>query len=96
MFENTESRTNSPIPHSLEGYTFEREIGQGSFSTVYLGYRTSSEAPSSAVAIKAIPLGRLNRKLLDNLHSEINALRNVSSCPNIGIINPLICFSKVD
>ena len=88
-----EGRTKSPIPHTLEGYVFDREIGQGSFSTVYLGTRASSAQP---VAIKAIPLGRLNRKLLDNLHSEINALRNVSSCPNIGISTLSIVCSKVD
>lgn len=70
------------IPHHLEGYEFVAEIGQGSFSTVYLAKQLSNQAP---VAIKVIKLRRLNRKLLDNLQSEITVMRNISDHENIGI-----------
>jgi serine/threonine-protein kinase ULK2 len=71
------------IPHRLEGYEFITEIGQGSFSTVYLANQHSTQIP---VAIKVIKLRRLNRKLLDNLQSEISVMRNISNHENIGIL----------
>lgn len=50
------------------------EIGKGSFAQVYLGRHQTSGA---AVAIKSVDLGRLNKKLKDNLYSEINILKKL-------------------
>lgn len=75
---------NSPHRHHLEGYAIVKEIGLGSFSTVYLAESKDPETLPRQVAIKAIPLGRLNRKLLENLQQEIEALRNLGRHSNIG------------
>ncbi|KAK6067646.1 serine threonine-protein kinase ATG1 [Seiridium cupressi] len=50
------------------------EIGKGSFAQVYMGKHQTSGA---AVAIKSVDLGRLSKKLKDNLYSEINILKKL-------------------
>ncbi|KAI1866929.1 hypothetical protein JX265_007505 [Neoarthrinium moseri] len=50
------------------------EIGKGSFAQVYMGKHQTSGA---AVAIKSVELGRLNKKLKENLYSEINILKKL-------------------
>ncbi|KAI1180389.1 Serine/threonine-protein kinase ATG1 [Nemania sp. FL0916] len=50
------------------------EIGKGSFAQVYLGKHKVSGA---AVAIKSVELVRLNKKLKDNLFSEIKILKKL-------------------
>ncbi|KAH8673989.1 Serine/threonine-protein kinase ATG1 [Xylariales sp. PMI_506] len=50
------------------------EIGKGSFAQVYMGKHQTSGA---AVAIKSVELARLNKKLKDNLYSEINILKKL-------------------
>ncbi|KAI0481187.1 hypothetical protein GGR56DRAFT_664494 [Xylariaceae sp. FL0804] len=50
------------------------EIGKGSFAQVYMGKHKVSGA---AVAIKSVELARLNKKLKENLYSEIKILRNL-------------------
>ncbi|KAI3337109.1 Serine/threonine-protein kinase ATG1 [Xylariaceae sp. AK1471] len=50
------------------------EIGKGSFAQVYMGKHKVSGA---AVAIKSVELARLNKKLKENLYSEIKILKNL-------------------
>ncbi|KAI1085810.1 Serine/threonine-protein kinase ATG1 [Whalleya microplaca] len=50
------------------------EIGKGSFAQVYMGKHKTS---SAAVAIKSVELARLNKKLKENLYSEIKILKNL-------------------
>ncbi|PHH60159.1 hypothetical protein CDD81_2077 [Ophiocordyceps australis] len=53
-------------------FIIDREIGKGSFAQVYIGWHKDSKA---AVAIKSVELGRLNKKLKENLYSEIHILK---------------------
>ncbi|KAI0476717.1 Serine/threonine-protein kinase ATG1 [Xylaria cf. heliscus] len=50
------------------------EIGKGSFAQVYMGKHKVSGA---AVAVKSVELARLNKKLKENLYSEIKILKNL-------------------
>ncbi|KAI0115186.1 Serine/threonine-protein kinase ATG1 [Daldinia grandis] len=50
------------------------EIGKGSFAQVYMGKHKVSGA---LVAIKSVELARLNKKLKENLYSEIKILKNL-------------------
>lgn len=50
------------------------EIGKGSFAQVYSGKHKVSGA---AVAIKSVELARLNKKLKENLYSEIKILKKL-------------------
>ncbi|KAI8628642.1 Serine/threonine-protein kinase ATG1 [Xylariaceae sp. FL1651] len=50
------------------------EIGKGSFAQVYMGKHKVSGA---AVAIKSVELARLNKKLKENLYSEIKILKKL-------------------
>ncbi|KAL4973936.1 Serine/threonine-protein kinase atg1 [Aspergillus desertorum] len=57
-------------------YTRLDHIGKGSFATVYRGVQTVSDDKSRTfVAIKSVNLGKLNRKLKDNLAMEIDILK---------------------
>ncbi|KAH6654408.1 hypothetical protein BKA67DRAFT_518053 [Truncatella angustata] len=59
---------------SIGQFIIGSEIGKGSFAQVYMGKHQTSGA---AVAIKSVELGRLNKKLKDNLYSEINILKKL-------------------
>ncbi|KZF24778.1 Serine/threonine-protein kinase atg1 [Xylona heveae TC161] len=50
------------------------EIGRGSFATVYKGLHVKKGA---LVAIKSVHLQKLNKKLKDNLYSEIHILKGL-------------------
>ncbi|KAI1213078.1 Serine/threonine-protein kinase ATG1 [Annulohypoxylon truncatum] len=50
------------------------EIGKGSFAQVYRGRHKVSGA---LVAVKSVELGRLNKKLKENLYSEIKILKKL-------------------
>uniref|UniRef100_A0A060T0R2 Serine/threonine-protein kinase ATG1 n=1 Tax=Blastobotrys adeninivorans TaxID=409370 RepID=A0A060T0R2_BLAAD len=54
------------------------EIGRGSFATVYKG-----EYKGSAVAVKSVLRAKLNKKLLENLESEISILKDMNKHPHI-------------
>ncbi|KAL1959715.1 hypothetical protein VTO42DRAFT_1301 [Malbranchea cinnamomea] len=55
-------------------YQIVQEIGRGSFATVYMGKHSKSR---TFVAIKSVNLRRLNKKLKDNLKSEIGILKGL-------------------
>ncbi|KAJ5863913.1 uncharacterized protein N7529_005829 [Penicillium soppii] len=59
---------------SIGRYTRLDEIGRGSFATVYQGVHTKSRM---FVAIKSVNLSKLNKKLKDNLSSEIDILKGL-------------------
>ncbi|KAH0541639.1 hypothetical protein FGG08_003870 [Glutinoglossum americanum] len=50
------------------------EIGRGSFATVYKAVHTKNR---SLVAVKSVHLQKLNKKLKDNLYSEIDILKGL-------------------
>ncbi|CAH0492896.1 unnamed protein product [Peronospora farinosa] len=64
---------------SIGDYVVTSKLGSGSFAVVYKGYHKTSKLP---VAIKALSLHKLNRKLLDNLEMEIAILRQIDH-PNV-------------
>ncbi|EXJ79019.1 ULK/ULK protein kinase [Capronia epimyces CBS 606.96] len=59
--------------------SFQRheEIGRGSFATVYKAIHTGSSGVQSIVAIKSVNMSKLNKKLKDNLTSEISILKGL-------------------
>lgn len=58
----------------LGEYNVGAEIGKGSFANVYKGIHVPSK---KAVAIKAVQMGKLNKKLVLNLESEVQILMNI-------------------
>ncbi|KAL0589885.1 hypothetical protein ABG067_002110 [Albugo candida] len=64
---------------SIGDYVVTSKIGSGSFAVVYKGYHKLTKLP---VAIKALSLQKLNKKLLENLESEIAIMRQINH-PNI-------------
>ncbi|KAI9204484.1 uncharacterized protein BJ171DRAFT_505929 [Polychytrium aggregatum] len=67
-------------PHIVADFQIEHEIGRGSFATVYLAHHVSKT--SHIVAIKAVLREKLNRKLAENLETEIKILKGICH-PNI-------------
>ncbi|RMD42163.1 hypothetical protein DV735_g2942, partial [Chaetothyriales sp. CBS 134920] len=55
----------------------QEEIGRGSFATVYKALHTDAQHRQSLVAIKSVTLAKLNKKLKDNLTSEIHILKGL-------------------
>ncbi|KAI5302782.1 Serine/threonine-protein kinase [Ascosphaera pollenicola] len=55
-------------------YKRTKEIGRGSFATVYEGYHANKK---QLVAIKSIYKGRLNKKIRENLTQEIEILKEL-------------------
>lgn len=61
------------------GSSFKKheEIGRGSFATVYKATHTDAQGVETLVAIKSVNMGKLNKKLKDNLTSEISILKSL-------------------
>ncbi|ERS96788.1 ULK/ULK protein kinase [Sporothrix schenckii ATCC 58251] len=75
MASGSSHRRNRPTDDDLVGdFVVGGEIGKGSFAQVFLGKHKDSGA---AVAIKSVDLGRLNKKLKDNLYGEIKILKKL-------------------
>ncbi|KAK3374960.1 hypothetical protein B0H63DRAFT_261919 [Podospora didyma] len=55
-------------------FVIDQEIGKGSFAQVYSGRH---KVTGALVAIKSVELGRLNKKLKENLYSEIKILKTL-------------------
>ncbi|KAJ0400535.1 hypothetical protein P43SY_008398 [Pythium insidiosum] len=64
---------------TIGDYVVTSKLGSGSFAVVYKGYHKVTKAP---VAIKALSLSKLNRKLLANLELEIAIMRQIDH-PNV-------------
>ncbi|KAE8352909.1 hypothetical protein BDV28DRAFT_118565 [Aspergillus coremiiformis] len=74
---SSHSRRSSKTSHPempIGRYTRLDEIGRGSFATVYQGVHTKSR---TYVAIKSVNLSKLNKKLKENLSSEIHILKGL-------------------
>ncbi|KAJ1561818.1 Serine/threonine-protein kinase, partial [Nowakowskiella sp. JEL0078] len=61
---------------------FGDEIGRGSFATVYIAKSTTS---GRKVAVKSVIREKLNRKLAENLESEIKILRGIQHEHIVGL-----------
>ncbi|KAJ5646500.1 hypothetical protein N7490_002872 [Penicillium lividum] len=68
------SRESTRPEMSIGRYTRLDEIGRGSFATVYQGVHTKSR---TFVAIKSVNMSKLNKKLKENLSSEIDILKGL-------------------
>ncbi|KAJ3243017.1 Serine/threonine-protein kinase [Chytriomyces hyalinus] len=71
--------TASTTSNLVGAFRIKEEIGRGSFATVYVGRREDSE---ERVAIKSVARSKLNRKLAENLESEIRIMKDMNH-PNI-------------
>ena len=60
-------------------YELEKKIGEGNYGTVYLGKNSLSQ---EVIAGKSIPIKNPNKKLLQQMDTEIRVLKN-SDCPYI-------------
>lgn len=65
-------------------YTRLEEIGRGSFATVYQGMHNRTR---TFVAIKSVNLSKLNKKLKDNLSSEIDILKGLQHPHIVALID---------
>ncbi|KAK9316255.1 kinase-like domain-containing protein [Lipomyces starkeyi] len=63
------------MDYSIGQYRIGSEIGRGSFANVYKGVHMKTQ---TAVAIKSVVRAKLNKKLLENLESEIKILKTLS------------------
>ncbi|KAK9477729.1 kinase-like domain-containing protein [Lipomyces japonicus] len=65
----------TPVDEFIGQYRIGNEIGKGSFATVYKSVHTGS---NTAVAIKSVLREKLNKKLQENLESEIKILKTLN------------------
>lgn len=63
----------------------QEEIGRGSFATVYKATHTDKHGLETLVAIKSVNMSKLNKKLRDNLTSEISILKSLQQ-PHIAAL----------
>ncbi|KAJ5500032.1 Serine/threonine-protein kinase C-terminal [Penicillium expansum] len=78
------SREPSRPEMSVGRYTRLDEIGRGSFATVYQGVHTKTK---TYVAIKSVNLSKLNKKLKENLSSEIDILMGLQHPHIVALID---------
>jgi serine/threonine-protein kinase ULK/ATG1 len=71
---STSSGSRKSGSRAVGQFNIGSEIGKGSFAQVYLGWHKETKA---AVAIKSVELERLNKKLRENLYSEIQILKTL-------------------
>ncbi|KAI9326326.1 hypothetical protein BDR26DRAFT_941370 [Obelidium mucronatum] len=64
------------------GFTICEEIGRGSFATVFLGVKEGQR-----VAVKTVSREKLNRKLAENLESEIRIMQQVRHVNIVGLLD---------
>ena len=70
-------------PKQVSVYTLSERIGTGSFATVFKAYPTQAGPDAgNFVAVKAITVSRLSKKLLEAIESEIDILAQLKH-PNI-------------
>ncbi|KAJ5376685.1 hypothetical protein N7509_013571 [Penicillium cosmopolitanum] len=78
------SRDASHPRMTIGRYTRLEEIGRGSFATVYQGMHNRTK---TFVAIKSVNLAKLNKKLKDNLSSEIDILKGLQHPHIVALID---------
>ncbi|KAK4165430.1 Serine/threonine-protein kinase ATG1 [Cladorrhinum sp. PSN259] len=71
---SSSSRRIKAIDDSIGQFVIDKEIGKGSFAQVYSGRH---KVTGALVAIKSVELGRLNKKLKENLYGEIKILKKL-------------------
>ncbi|EGF83132.1 hypothetical protein BATDEDRAFT_21556 [Batrachochytrium dendrobatidis JAM81] len=76
---NAASSTDSSSSMRIGDFSFGSEVGRGSFATVYKAVHLPT---STTVAIKSVSRAKLNRKLAENLETEIRILQGIHH-PNI-------------
>ncbi|KAI5277458.1 Serine/threonine-protein kinase [Ascosphaera acerosa] len=69
-------------------YKRAREIGRGSFATVYEGHHTVTK---QMVAIKSIYKAKLNKKIRENLTLEIEILKQLDQPHIVRLLDFLGC-----
>ncbi|KAK9466510.1 kinase-like domain-containing protein [Lipomyces arxii] len=72
------------MDYSIGQYRIGNEIGRGSFANVYKGVHMRTQ---TAVAIKSVVRAKLNKKLLENLESEIKILKTLSHPHIVALID---------
>lgn len=65
-------------------FSIEDEIGRGSFATVYRGQH---KATGALVAVKSVNLSKLNKKLKENLYTEIEILKGLHHPHAVALID---------
>ncbi|KAK3333547.1 hypothetical protein B0T19DRAFT_354446 [Cercophora scortea] len=71
---STSLRRVKPSNDAVGQFVIDQEIGKGSFAQVYAGHH---KVTGALVAIKSVELGRLNKKLKENLYGEIKILKTL-------------------
>ncbi|KAK0646666.1 hypothetical protein B0T16DRAFT_328304 [Cercophora newfieldiana] len=74
MADRSSSRRAKPGDDAIGQFIIDQEIGKGSFAQVYSGRH---KVTGALVAIKSVELGRLNKKLKENLYGEIKILKTL-------------------
>ncbi|KAJ3410671.1 Serine/threonine-protein kinase [Chytridiales sp. JEL 0842] len=82
------SNSNSSHTQNLAGeYVIGEEIGRGSFATVFVGRAANPTKVPQVVAIKSVLREKLNRKLAENLESEIKILKGIKHDNIVGLLD---------
>ncbi|OAJ36269.1 hypothetical protein BDEG_20461 [Batrachochytrium dendrobatidis JEL423] len=85
---NAASSTDSSSSMRIGDFSFGSEVGRGSFATVYKAVHLPT---STTVAIKSVSRAKLNRKLAENLETEIRILQGIHH-PNIVQLLDILLF----
>ncbi|KAF2876297.1 Serine/threonine-protein kinase atg1 [Massariosphaeria phaeospora] len=86
-------QASSTMPEQILGsYQRMEHIGKGSFAEVYRGIHREKRA---SVAIKSVNMNKLNKKLKDNLVSEISILRSLHHPHIVALIDCLETPSRM-
>ncbi|RKF77754.1 Serine/threonine-protein kinase ATG1 [Golovinomyces cichoracearum] len=81
---STSRRTRNMIDKIVGGFSIDDEIGKGSFATVFRGQH---KATGALVAIKSVNLSKLNKKLKENLYTEIEILKGLHHPHAVALID---------
>ncbi|KAI8848826.1 hypothetical protein BC829DRAFT_393120 [Chytridium lagenaria] len=83
------SQSNPVILQTSAGdFAVGEEIGRGSFATVYIARRTTPSATTPNLsAVKTVNRDKLNRKLAENLETEIKILKGIRHDHIVGLMD---------